>query len=96
MIVLNVTYKCKPGMRKAFLDRIRTEGIDIASRAESGNFRYEYFLPVDGDDILLLMERWRDAEALAKHTRQPHFARLSDLKDDYIDNTEVDRFEVND
>ncbi len=34
MIVLNVTYKCKPGKREAFLKMIATEGIDAASRAE--------------------------------------------------------------
>ena len=35
MIVLNVTYKCKPDMREEFLEMIYTEGIDEASRAES-------------------------------------------------------------
>ena len=35
MIVLNVTYKCKPDMREEFLEMIYNEGIDEASRAES-------------------------------------------------------------
>lgn len=37
MIILNVTYKCKPDMRAEFLEAIYTEGIDIACRAEDGN-----------------------------------------------------------
>ena len=39
MIVLNVTYKCKPDMRDEFLEMIMTEGIDVASRAEAGNIK---------------------------------------------------------
>lgn len=31
MIVLNVTYQCRPGMRDAFLKAIAAEGIDAAS-----------------------------------------------------------------
>ena len=34
MIVLNVTYKCRPDMKEEFLEMIMTEGIDVASRAE--------------------------------------------------------------
>ena len=37
MIVLNVAYKCRPGMREAFLERIMAEGIDIACRADAGS-----------------------------------------------------------
>ena len=39
MIVLNVTYKCKPEMRDEFLEMIITEGIDAASRADAGNMK---------------------------------------------------------
>ena len=42
MIVLNVTYQCKPELREEFLEAIMTEGIDAASRAEAGNIKYDY------------------------------------------------------
>lgn len=45
MIVLNVTYRCKPGMRDEFLQKIQAEGIDAASRAEAGNLKYDYYVP---------------------------------------------------
>lgn len=94
MIVLNVTYQCRPGMRDAFLKAIAAEGIDTASRSENGNLRYEYYLPAAGCDELLLIEKWRDAGALAGHSRQPHFARLQELKSKYVAGTLIDRFEV--
>jgi quinol monooxygenase YgiN len=93
MIVLNVTYKCKPDMRDEFLEVIYTEGIDVASRAEEGNLKYDYYTPADGSDEILLVEKWIDAQALEAHARQPHFARLGELKAEFIDETVVERFE---
>ena len=94
MIVLNVSYKCRPGMRDEFLERIRREGIDAASRAEAGNLKYDYYFPADGSDELLLVEKWRDADALAEHGRQPHFAKLGALKAEYVADTVIEKFAV--
>ena len=96
MIVLNVTYTCKPDMREEFLEMIITEGIDAASRAEEGNIKYDYYLPVDNSDEMLLVEKWRDAEALAEHARQPHFKRLGELKAEFVQDTVIERFERQD
>lgn len=93
MIVLNVTYKCKPELRDEFLEMIMSEGIDVACRAEDGNIKYDYYIPTDGSDDLLLVEKWRDAEALAVHGRQPHFARIGELKGNYVDETIIEKFE---
>ena len=93
MIVLNVTYKCKPDMREEFLERIITEGIDVASRAEAGNIKYDYFVPTDGSDDLLLVEKWKDANALAEHSKQPHFKKLGELKPKFVNDTIIEKFE---
>ncbi len=92
MIVLNVTYKTKPGMREEFLEAILREGIDEASRAEAGNLKYDYYLPFDGGDELLLVEKWRDAEALAVHAKTPHFLRLGALKTAYVTETVIEKY----
>ena len=94
MIVLNVTYKCKPDKNEKFLEAIKGEGIDLACRAEDGNIKYDYYFPADGSDELLLVEKWRDAEALAVHGKQPHFARLGELKNEFVDDTSIEKFEV--
>ena len=96
MIVLNVTYRCRPGMREEFLKRIAEEGIDAASRAEAGNIKYDYYIPAADSDDLLLVEKWRDAEAIAEHGRQPHFARLGALKAACVTDTVIERFDVRD
>ncbi len=94
MIVLNVTYTCKPDMRDAFLERIMAEGIDEACRAEKGNIKYDYYRPADDGDELLLVEKWQDAAALKAHSEMPHFARLGAIKPDYVIDTVVERFEL--
>ena len=94
MIVLNVTYKCKPGKRGAFLKRIVSEGIDAACRAEAGNIRYDYFIPTNGSDDLFLLEKWRDADALAEHGKQPHLARLKEIKAKFVVDTIIEKYSV--
>ena len=94
MIVLNVTYKCLPGKRDAFLAAIKKEGIDVASRAEAGNIKYDYYLPAEGGDELLLLEKWKDAESITEHGRQAHFKRLGELKTEYVADTVIARLEV--
>lgn len=94
MIILNVTYKCKPDMREEFLEMIMTEGIDTDCRAETGNIKYGYYRPVDDSDDLLLVEKWRDADSLAAHGRQPHYARLGELKSVYVNETIIEKYEL--
>ena len=95
MIILNVTYKCKPQMRDEFLEMIMSEGIDVACRSEDGNIKYDYYIPTDDSDDLLLVEKWRDAEALDKHSKQPHFARLGEMKKDFVNDTIIEKFVLN-
>ena len=93
MIVLNVTYKCKPAMRDRFLEQIIAEGIDAACRAEAGNIQYDYYIPADGSNELFLLEKWQDADAVAAHRGEPHFARLGEIKAGFVDDTIIERYE---
>lgn len=94
MIVLNVIYKCKPEMKEEFLETILAEGIDVACRAEEGNIKYDYYFPADDSDEILLVEKWKDADALAAHGRQPHYARLGDLKNKFVTKTVIEKYAV--
>ena len=96
MIVLNVIYKCRPEKRDEFLEMIIAEGIDADSRADDGNIKYDYYLPADGGDELLLIEKWRDADAFAAHGKQPQYARLGKLKEKYVTDTVIEIFETGD
>ena len=92
MLVFHVIFKCRPEMRDEFLKMIRTEGIDAACRAEEGNISYEYYLPVDNDRDLLLIEKWRDADAVARHAKQAHMVRMDELKSEYATGMSLEMF----
>lgn len=92
MIVLNVTYKCKPEKREEFLEIIMAEGIDVACRAEAGNILYDYYIPADGGDDLFLLEKWRDEAALAEHGKQPHLTRLKEIKAEFVNDTIIEKY----
>ena len=94
MLVFNVTFRCKPDMRDAFLKAIVSEGIDAAARGEAGNLKYDYYLPVDNDCDLLLIEKYKDAAAVAEHVRQPHTARLVELKEAYVADMILEQYEA--
>ena len=92
MIVLNVTYKCSPDQVRRFLEAIWTEGLDAASRAEEGNIKYDYYYQAAETGEILLVEKWRDAEALAKHMEEPHFKRLGQIKEGFGIETVIEKY----
>lgn len=97
MLILHVSYKTKPGQAKPFLAAIRRYGIGEATRRESGNLCYDYFMPAedaeDCDEVLLL-ERWADETALLEHQQSAHIATLKTFKDRYIQSTAIQRYTV--
>ena len=92
MIVLIVTYKCKDGMREKCLEAIKAEGLDAASRAEEGNIKYDYYMSADNENEMMLVEKWRDADALAKHMEEPHFKRLGQIKEGFGIETVIEKY----
>ena len=94
MIVLNVTYRCKAGMREKFLEAIKAEGLDAACRAEAGNIKYDFYFAADNPDELFLVEYWRDAEAVAIHNGMPHFKRFGELKKKFVEETDLKKYTV--
>ena len=93
MKVLVVTYNCIHGKREDFLQAVAGAGIDKASRAESGNIRYDYFRSTDDDDKLLLLETWKDEAAFNSHCASAHFKELGSLKEKYVSETILEKYE---
>ena len=67
------------------------ERIDHRSLAEEGCIRYEYSYGI-ADDELILTEVWQDAQAIEVHKNSEHFAKLGDLKAEYVENTEIMKY----
>ena len=92
MIVLNVTYKCRAGRREEYREIIRSEGIDAASRSEEGNFKYDFYYSTENPDDVLLVEFWKNDEALDAHRQQPHFAKLGEIQKDFVEEKTIKKY----
>ena len=46
------------------------------------------------EDELLLTEVWQDAEAIEFHKNSEHFAKLGELKGEYVADTVIEKYEV--
>jgi quinol monooxygenase YgiN len=79
-------------MREKFLDAIKAEGLDAASRSEAGNIKYDYYFADADPDELFLFEKWRDEEAVKSHNAEAHFRRFGELKAEFVLETVLERY----
>ena len=93
MLTWLVTYHCKPGQREAFRAELAALGVRELSAHEDGNLCYDYYLSEADPDALLLVESWTDSAAQAAHTWTDTFARLQELKAQYCDDVDIDKYE---
>lgn len=93
-IVLHVTYTGEKGSARAFAQEMMSGGLQQAVLGEDGCLQYHYFQPVGGDDTqVVLLEKWRDAAALAAHSNGEPMAKIKALKEQYDLDTALERFE---
>lgn len=91
-LLMHVTYKVKEGKRNEFVQKVQDLGILTASRQETGNLLYDYYYSVDDDNSVLLVEAWTDAETQAIHCKTEHFKKLSELKNEYVESVQINKF----
>ena len=87
MYTIYVKFTCIPEKRAAFIERVKTEGVLDAIRAEEGCIRYDYYLSEKDANELLLIEQWASKQHQQIHLDQPHMARLRTFKGEYITDT---------
>lgn len=91
-ITVNLYYKGTNGAARRFAEEMESSGTADAIRAEDGNLRYEYFIPMDDPETILLIDSWRDQEALDIHHASSMMATIAALRDKYDLHMEVERF----
>ena len=94
MYTIYVVFKCYPGKREAFVERVRKEGVLDAIRAENGCHGYDYYFSEADANELLLIEAWETKEHQQIHLAQPHMDTLRSFKGDYIETTTIGEFEI--
>lgn len=82
-ITVNLYYTGKDGAARKFAQEMEESGTADAIRAEEGNVRYRYFQPLDDPETILLIDAWRDQDALDAHHASPMMAKIAELRDKY-------------
>lgn len=91
-ITVNIYYSGKRGNAKKFAEEMVASGIVEDIRAEEGNIRYDYFLPIDSEETVLLIDSWKDQISLDKHHASPMMARIAKLRNKYDLHMKVERY----
>ena len=91
-IIVNLYYTGQNGNARKFAEEMTARGIVDAVRAEEGNERYEYFFPMEDAETVLLIDRWKDQEALDIHHKSEMTKQIAELRDKYKLHLRVERY----
>lgn len=94
MLILHVTFRTKPGTRELFVKEVLEAGIAKASKAEKGNYFYDFYFSAENEDDVMLLEKWENQEALDIHSNQPHYAAIGEIKKKYEVSTQIEKYEI--
>lgn len=89
---VNIYYTGKNGSAKEFAREMTESGLVNKIRAEEGNERYEYFFPLDDPEAVLLIDRWRDQQALDDHHKSEMMEEIAALRKKYALRMRVERY----
>ena len=92
MITVNLYYKGTNGSARDFAEEMEASGIAENIRKEPGNLRYQYFLPLDDPETVLLIDSWTDQAAIDAHHASPMMTQLAALREKYDLHMAVERF----
>ena len=90
--MINIYYTGKNGSARAFAKEMTDSGLVEAIRAEKGNLRYQYFVPLDDPETVLLIDSWTDQAAIDEHHASPMMKQLAELREKYDLHMTVERF----
>lgn len=91
-ITVNIYYHGADGSARRFAEEMTASGAVDAIRAEPGNLRYEYFVPLAGGETVLLIDSWEDQQALDAHHASPMMSAIAALREMHDVRMTVERY----
>ncbi len=91
-ITINIYYRGEKGSARRFAEEMLTSGTVDLIRAEAGNLRYEYFLPLDDEETVLLIDSWESQSAIDVHHASPMMKTIVELREKYDLHMRVERY----
>ena len=91
-LIINIYYTGKNGSARKFTEQMTSSGIVDRVRKEEGNERYEYFFPMEDNETVMLIDKWKNQEALDIHHKSEMMKEIADLRSKYELKMRVERF----
>ena len=91
-MAITVNLRYKGANARAFAEEMISSGTVDLIRAEPGNLRYEYYVPLDDPNVVLLIDSWTDQAAIDAHHASPMMATIAALREKYDLHMSVERF----
>ena len=91
-ITINIYYSGKNGNSKKFAEEMISSGIVDQIRLEKGNLKYEYYLPMNDNETVLLIDSWDNQQAIDIHHNSPMMQKIIDLREKYDLSMKVERY----
>ena len=91
-ITVNLYYSGKKGAAKKFAEEMISSGTVAKIKAEPGNLRYDYFLPLSDPETVLLIDSWKNQEAIDAHHASPMMKTIMELREKYDLHMQVERY----
>lgn len=92
MLVINIFYRGKNGSAKKFAEEMVSSGIVDLVRKEEGNLGYSYFFPMEDEETVLLIDKWKDEEALDRHHKTDMMRQIALLREKYKLSMKVEQY----
>lgn len=91
-LTIHVYYKGNGDSAINFAREMLESGIVAEIRNQKGNLKYEYFLPIEKEGTILLIDQWINQEALDKHHQSKIMQNILDLRKKYHLQMQVERY----
>ena len=91
-ITVHLFYKGKNGAARKFVEEMESSGTADLVRKEEGNLRYDYFIPINDPETVLLIDSWKDQSSIDIHHSSPMMSSIAALREKYDLHMEVERF----
>lgn len=91
-LIVNIYYTGENGSARKFAKEMVSSGLVNKIRSEEGNERYEYFFPMEDEETILLIDKWKNEEALDIHHKSEMMKQIADLRNKYNLKMKVEKF----
>lgn len=91
-LIINIYYTGSNGSARKFVEEMVSRGIVDMVKAEDGNLGYEYFFPMNDSETVLLIDRWKNQEALDLHHKSKMMEEIAELREKYKLHMRVEQF----